>query len=153
MGKLGKGIVALTILVLATIVSISLTRKPDLKPETTDPIVEKTVKTEFTASFEIYTNGTKRIFSDSKYHDLSPTVYIQNPNPSTVYVRSSGITWDDFFKTLPMKLTSECLTTGTGQFFCTGENGKLQFFINDTEDPDALEKVINPNDILLVIYK
>ncbi len=32
---------------------------------------------EFTASFEIYTNGTKRDFSDSKYHNRSEDAFIE----------------------------------------------------------------------------
>jgi hypothetical protein len=52
-----------------------------------------------------------------------------------------------------MKLTKDCLTTGTGQVFCTGESGTLKFFINGAGDPNALEKEINEGDLLKVIFE
>lgn len=119
-----------------------------IAPDADNPTPEQT---NFTARFEIYTNGTKRIFTDTKYHNLSPDVYITKNDPSIIYVKKA-VTWGDFFQTLPMSLTKECLTTGTGQLFCTNENQKLQFIINHKEDPDALDRLINQNDKLQVVY-
>lgn len=48
--------------------------------------------TDFTASFEIYTNGTKRIFTDPKYHQQSSEVYLTAEMPSTIYIKKEGIT-------------------------------------------------------------
>lgn len=104
------------------------------------------------AAFAIFTNGTFRIFTDAKYHNLSRDVYIEPPNVNIVNVKKQGITWDDFFRTLPMKLTKDCLTTGTGQTFCTGSSGKLKFYLNGTKDPNALGKIINHVDQLLVSF-
>lgn len=108
---------------------------------------------DFTASFEIVTLGTTRTFTAERYHNLSSEVYITSDDPNTVHVKADGVTWADFFQTLPMKLTKKCLTTGTGQVFCTNETDELKFFINDTEDPQALNKKINSGDKLLVIYE
>jgi hypothetical protein len=107
----------------------------------------------FTARFEIYTKGTKRIFTDTKYHNQSPDVFIENPDPSIINVTKEKITWDDFFKTLPFSLTKDCLVTGTKQTFCTNDEGRLQFFINGVEDPNALDKEIVKDDFLKVIYE
>ena len=108
---------------------------------------------DISAEFKIVTNGTTRIFTDSKYHNLSKDVYITSQNPNTINITKEGITWSDFFKTLPMSLDKNCLITGTKQTFCTNENKKLFFYINNIETPDALDKVINNNDNLLVEYK
>jgi len=115
---------------------------PTMTPEPTD----------FTASFEIYTNGTKRIFTAAMYHNQSPDVFIQSQNPSIVYVTKTGITWAAFFETLPFSLTKQCLITGTKQTFCTSETKKLRFFLNNIETPDALEVKIQPGDELRVTY-
>src|SRR3989344_2956506 len=109
-------------------------------------------KVDITASFEIYTNTTKRIFTASMYHNLSEDVYITSDNPSIIHVKKAGVTWADFFATLPMKLSKDCLVTGTKQTFCTGQEGSLRFFINDQENPDALDEVINEGDFLKVTY-
>lgn len=107
---------------------------------------------DISASFDIYTNGTRRIFTSSKYHNLSPDVFIQLDSPNTVHVKKFGIIWADFFKTLPMQLTRDCLITGTKQTFCTGEGGELRFYINEKEDKDALDKAINDGDSFVVRY-
>lgn len=104
-----------------------------------------------TAGFAIFTNGTFRIFTDPKYHQQSKEIFITAVNPNIVYVKKDA-TWDDFFQTLPMKLTRDCLTTGTGQTFCSEGNNKLRFYINGTENKDALTQKIRSGDKLLVSY-
>lgn len=117
------------------------------------PVTTKTSKqTDFTASFEIYTNGTRRIFTAAMYHNQSSVVFIQDPDPSIIYVKKTGITWADFFNTLPFSLSKECLITGTGQTFCSNENQILRFFLNNTDVPDALSLEIQPGDTLRVTY-
>ncbi|OGM25099.1 hypothetical protein A2962_02235 [Candidatus Woesebacteria bacterium RIFCSPLOWO2_01_FULL_39_61] len=132
--------------------SNSSTPKPNPTPEF--PSFTPTPQNvDITASFEIYTLGTKRIFTDSKYRNLSQEVYISQPNPSQIHVKKIGITWADFFATLPMKLERNCLTTGTSQTFCTNNSQKLKFFINEKEDPNALDKQIKDGDKLKVVYE
>lgn len=108
--------------------------------------------TTFTARFEVVTNGTKRIFTEGKYHNQSTDVYIEKPDPHLIYVKKPEVTWNDFFSTLPFSLTKECLVTGTNQPFCTTETKKLHFYLNGEEAPDALDAVISPDDFLRVEY-
>lgn len=107
---------------------------------------------DYKASFAIFTNNSFRNFYDLKYHNLSKEVYIQADNPNIIYVKKYGITWGDFFKTLPMNLTQNCLTTGAGQIYCTGQGGELKFYINGNKVPDILKLEIKPGDKLLVSY-
>lgn len=105
------------------------------------------------ASFAIFTNGTFRIFTDPRYHKQSSDVYVENSaSPNTIIVEKEGITWGDFFKTLPMSLTDECLITGTKQTFCTGEGGTLGFYINGNRVNNALGMEISDGDKLLVSF-
>lgn len=121
---------------------------PTINPASTLPtFIEKQ------ATFKIVTNGTVRIFTDKKYHNLSPEVYITSKDPEVIYIKKQNIKWSDFFATLPMKLTKDCLTTGTGQIFCTNSEKSLKFYINGIENKNALDEVINTNDYLLVEYK
>lgn len=107
---------------------------------------------DFAASFGIFTLGTARTFNQSMYHNLSPEVYIEKSNSNLVHVKKPGVTWDYFFKTLPFLLTKDCLTTGTGQSYCSDQINQLKFYINGIYDPNALERVISPRDNLLVSY-
>jgi len=108
---------------------------------------------EFTAQFKITTNGTERIFTDQKYHNLSADVFIESEKPDVIQVKRLGVTWKEFFATLPMSLTQDCLTTGTGQTFCTNESSELKFWLNGGEAAEVLEQNIQPNDFLLVEYR
>lgn len=108
---------------------------------------------DFTAHFEIYTNGLKRSFSSVMYQNLDPDVFISNEDPNMVNVKEHGITWKKFFRTLPFELTDECLTTGDGETYCTGAQGTLTFELNDTDTPDALELTIQPEDELIIRFK
>ncbi len=103
------------------------------------------------AFFLIFTNGFKRDFSDTKYHNKDTEVFIESNNPSLIRV-TSQVTWQQFFDSLPMSLKEDCLITGTMQTFCTGSSGELKFYINDVEDPNALDFEINNGDRLLVTF-
>ena len=122
-------------------------------PVSTSPrVVQADKEVDYTAGFAIFTNGTFRIFTSPMYHNQSEEVFIEANNPNIVRVKKAEITWEDFFKTLPFKLTKDCLTTGTGQTFCSDDNGKLRFYLNGKEDPNALDRPISNGDRLLVTY-
>jgi len=112
-----------------------------------------TIFSNFTAKFEIYTNGTKRIFTASMYHNLSEDVFITSSNPSVIQIKKPGITWANFFQTLPFELTKDCLTTGTGQKFCTNQKQSLKFYLNEVENKNALDQEIMPSGFLKVVYE
>ncbi|MBI2326930.1 hypothetical protein HYU92_01280 [Candidatus Curtissbacteria bacterium] len=105
------------------------------------------------ASFQINTNGIIRNFKSPKYHQRSPDVYLSADSPTIVHVKKDGITWDDFFKTLPMKLTKDCLTTGDGETFCNGSSSSLKFYLNGREEPDLLDKKIEDEDSILITFQ
>lgn len=110
------------------------------------------IPTTIKAGFAIYTNGVFRIFTAPMYHNLSPDVYIESANPNIVVVKQENTTWYDFFSTLPFSLDDKCLTTGTGEQFCSGNGGTLRFYINGTERKDALNSIIKNGDRLLVTF-
>lgn len=107
---------------------------------------------DYSAGFAIITNGTVRIFSAPMYHNLSDEVFIQADNPNVVHIKKTGVTWNDFFDTLPLKLTKECLITGTKQTFCTNTDTKLRFSLNGIENTNALDTQIEAGDQLLVTF-
>ena len=150
-----KLVTILAVLLLSGTGLFFFTKKDDktsASPSPSSLIVSENKNVDIKAGFAIFTNGTYRIFSDKKYHNLSQEVYIESQNPNIVVVKNAETTWGDFFKTLPMKLEKDCLTTGTGQLFCTGESGELKFYINNTQNQDALTKKISNGDKLLVTF-
>ena len=104
------------------------------------------------ASFTITTGNITRSFTAEKYHNQSPHVYLEKADPTIVNVTKADITWDDFFKTLPMKLTKDCLTTGDGETLCNEKDGALKFYLNNIETPDLLDKRIRDGDKALINF-
>lgn len=106
----------------------------------------------FTATFSIIT-GFPRDFSNSMYLNRSPEAFIERAgNPNLIRIKKVGITWDEFFKTLPFTLTQTCLVTGDGETLCNDGKRTLKFYLNLKDTPDALTLPIVPNDNLEVIY-
>ena len=154
-------IVVATIAILIFLGVVVLTKgvlqnqKPSPSPASTaqlPTLAPQTQEVNFEASFQIVTQGVVRSFKNSKYHQRSPEVYLLAEEPTVVHANMTGITWDDFFKTLPMKLTKDCLTTGDGEIFCSGSNGTLRFYLNDKEDPDLLDREIKDGDKALITF-
>ena len=106
----------------------------------------------FTAEFDVYTEGVRRVFTSPMYHNLSRDVYITGVKPNTVHVKKKGITWKDFFGTLPMTLTYNCLVTGTGEKFCNGERGFLKFSLQGKSVKNFLELEIVKDDKALIQF-
>ena len=104
------------------------------------------------ASFTITTGNITRSFKAEKYHNQSSDVYIESLDPTIVHVKKTGITWDDFFKTLPMKLTKDCLITGDSEALCVGANRTLKFYLNNIETPDLLDREIRDGDKALIKF-
>ncbi len=107
---------------------------------------------DYQARFAIYTNGIKRIFTNSMYHNLSKNVYIEASDPSVLHVKKDGITWADFFLTLPMKLSQNCLVTGTKETFCATPNATLKFYLNGAKNDNLLFEKIKDGDSALISY-
>lgn len=155
--KKGLAVTIVILIAVAGILALFLFNKDNkvstpsnVTEEPADIQVEKDIERK--AAFAIFTNGTFRIFSASMYHNLSQDAYITAENPNVVIVKKQGVTWGEFFNTLPFKLTSDCLTTGTKQTFCTNDNQSLKFFINGKREDAALGAEIKDGDRLLVTY-
>jgi hypothetical protein len=154
------GIVSLLIItVLLTIAAFFMMGNATQNIQTKNNIAEKppvqqNTNTPFTANFAIYTNGTKRDFTAPKYHNRSQDAYISAENSEKIIVNKKGTTWQEFFDSLPapFMITSTCLTTGTGQNFCTSSTKTLAFYVNKTPNPHILLDEIQPNDSLVIIY-
>ena len=86
------------------------------------------------------------------YHNLSDDVYIEAGSPNIIKVKKAGVTWNDFFSTLPFKLTQDCLTTGTKETFCTGSKVSLKFYLNGERKESVLDQEIQSGDKFLVTF-
>lgn len=105
----------------------------------------------FEASFAIFTDGILRSFANPKYHYLSEEVYI-GENSRSLSVKKQGTAWGDFFNTLPMTLTTDCLITGDGDRLCNSLAKQLKFYLNGELEPSLLDMEIKSQDVAVIIY-
>jgi hypothetical protein len=119
-------------------------------PSLTSPEINSA--TDITASFKIITGSITRSFTNPKYHNRSSDIFIEASDPTVVHAKKVDLTWNNFFNTLPMKLTEDCLTTGDGETYCNGKDGKLEFFINGQLDRNLLSKEIKQDDSVLIKF-
>ncbi len=152
MNKLILAVISLILVLLAVLVFSKFQNKETTAPNLESTPLVQNQEVDIKATFTIITNGITRNFNAKMYHNLSSDVYIEASNPTIVYVKKKGTTWNDFFSTLPMKLTSDCLTTGTGQTFCTGDTGSLKFYLNGQKREDLLFMEIREGDRVLITY-
>lgn len=131
----------------------STTNTQSANTDTTNSISEQKFSP-YSASFQIIINGETRTFTDSRYHNKSEVVYIppEGSRQVQVVVTQPNVSWADLFNTLPMKLSQECIVTGTKQTFCNNDSAQLHFYINGVETPNALSMVIAPDSQLKVVY-
>lgn len=144
------------VLLLVIIIAVILGGGYFLSQKTSDltpsPVITQSKEVNYQASFTIKTDSITRSFKAEKYHNQSQDVFITADDPTIIHVTKIGITWDDFFKTLPMKLTKVCLTTGDGETFCDGKDGALKFYLNDVEDKDLLDREMQAGDKALIKF-
>lgn len=141
------------VLILTTILLAGCASNPKNPAQSTPGVnTQSEEKVAYQASFEIFTDGLKRNFSNAKYHNQSPDIFITAEAPNIVNVKKTNITWGDFFNTLPMKLTKDCLTTGDGEVLCGSQTKTLKFYVNDIQTPNFLNEKIKSGDKAKVIY-
>ncbi len=147
-----KGII-LTILLLL-VVSTVIYFLSGQRTRQDKTLIQKFIPREvnYKAGFAIFTNSTFRIFTAPMYHNLSSVVFIKADSPNIINIKEEAVTWDDFFKTLPFKLTADCLTTGTKETFCTGDSGSLKFYLNGNRVDNLLERIIQNKDRALITF-
>ncbi len=86
------------------------------------------------ADFKVYINNIAYNFSQDKYmstenHTLSPFIHLHDLNGDVIHQHFSGISLTTFFKSLKMKLDSNCLTTDTGSAYCNSGDKTLKMYV------------------------
>ncbi len=153
MNKLIIGVLIITAIGIgAFLLKPDTAKAPDEIIVPSEPSAIKPQDINTIAYFTIITDDITRNFSNSKYHNRSEDVFITADNPTQIYVMQTGIKWSDFFATLPMKLSYDCLITGDSETLCDGKQGVLKFYLNDKEDKNLLDKEIKQDDRALIRF-
>lgn len=143
--------IGIIFILVSAFILLNKPQAPKILIQTPTPIPQNE-KVNIKASFTAITGNITRSFKAEKYHNQSSDVYIESLDPTIIHVKKIGITWDDFFKTLPMRLTKDCLITGDGETLCNGKGGTLKFYLNDIQIPNLLDKEIRDGDKALINF-
>ena len=87
------------------------------------------------ADLAIYVNGRKVNLDADKYQSTEDDhkheyLHFHDNNGDVIHQHKKGKTIGEFFNSIGMKFTDECLQLETGQEYCNTENRSLKFFVN-----------------------
>lgn len=86
------------------------------------------------ADIALYIEGEAFDFGDPAYlsteeRELSENVHVHDPRHSVVHVHREQSTWDEFFRSLGMRVTDFCITLPDGTELCEEEGGNQMTFV------------------------
>lgn len=84
--------------------------------------------------------------------ELSPDVHLHDGNGEMIHLHWSGQTVASFFESISMTVTGDCLTTDSGQQYCTGEQGTLSLYADGVKVDTIGQYLLEDLDRILVSY-
>lgn len=119
------------------------------------PVQEQTntqnIKNEDRASLSIYINNIQVPTSSREFLNRSIDVYLTQ-EISIIHIANPEVSWDDFFKTLPVTVSKNCFVTQSSVSYCSGDNGVLKFYLNGEKKDNLLSLKIKDGDRSLVTF-
>ena len=91
-------------------------------------------------------------FSAPAYQIKSSWIHFEGRDAFTVHKHATGVTLGYMFDTLQLRVDDQCFTFQDGRNFCTNDDYKLRFFVNDEESTDIRELEIEEDDRILITY-
>ena len=91
-------------------------------------------------------------FSAPAYQIKSTWIHFEGNDGSTIHKHATGVTLGYLFETLGLVLDDQCFEFQDGRSFCTNEENKLVFYINDEQVPDIRDYEVVENDRVLISY-
>ena len=105
----------------------------------------------------LHIDGITYDLSDDKYQSsntqvLHEHIHLHDNNDDVIHRHDHGVTLATFFNSLGFTLTNKCVTTDTGEEFCSDDTGELMVFVNDERLDDFKDYVNQEEDKILVYY-
>ena len=108
------------------------------------------------SDFVLFLGGSKVDLSDDKYQSegmqvLHAHIHLHDNNDDVIHRHADDVTLADFFTSLGFTLTNDCITSDTGEEFCTNDTEELMVFVND-ERIDEPATYVNQEEDQILIY-
>ena len=109
------------------------------------------------ADFKVYILGNPLNFDSSRYQVMEDLTHIENNDGDLLHVHVTGMTLGYFLQSIGLNLNNECITTDTGNQYCSLGKATLKVytknqFSNWVQIYDHADYVINELDKILVTY-
>ena len=107
--------------------------------------------------FRMYIGDTRIRFTDPKYqsttgHAHHASLHFHDGNDEVIHRHADNVTFAEFFDSLGMKVTNDCLTLDTGTSYCTNATGTLMLLVNNQPVTDIEEYIFAEEDRILLYY-
>lgn len=106
------------------------------------------------ANIAVVLNGEKLDFRQEKYQsteakELDPDIHFHDGNGDLIHIHKQGATLGEFFTSLGMSLSADCLILDSGEKFCNDGSNTVKMFVNGKPDsrfgdllPQDLDRVL-----------
>ncbi len=106
---------------------------------------------------KVILNGTPINFSLAKYqatakNELDPNVHFHDGNGKLVHIHKEGITLNELFSSLKMRLSNNCLVTDSGVSFCNTSSKSIKMFVNGNSNSNFESYQPQDLDRILITY-
>ncbi|MES2966298.1 MAG: hypothetical protein V4668_00760 [Patescibacteria group bacterium] len=107
--------------------------------------------------FRMYINDDRIRFTEDKYqssveHTNHVSLHFHDGNDEVIHRHADGVTLTDFFTSLGMTLTNECVAMDSGTEYCTNDSETLLLIVNGERVTNVEEYIFSEEDRILLYY-
>lgn len=107
--------------------------------------------------FRMYIGNERIRFTDTKYqssaeHTHHATLHFHDGNDEVIHRHTDGVTLTDFFNSLGMTLTNDCVTMDTDIEYCTNDTNTVLLIVNGERVTDITEYIFSEEDRILLYF-
>jgi protein-disulfide isomerase len=122
-----------------------------------NPRVARWEKVHEHADYKVFINNQEVSFSGDQYQsttgkELSSEQHLHDNNGNNIHKHLTKKTIVDFFHSLWVTLTKDCIQIHTGTQYCTTTGSTLKFYVNDKPKDDFMNYEFRDLDRILISY-
>ncbi|MBI2085297.1 MAG: hypothetical protein HYT71_02170 [Candidatus Aenigmarchaeota archaeon] len=102
--------------------------------------------------FKIYINGNAINFAQQKYQLAAQYVHAENGIGTLLHKHATGVTFEDFLKTVNMDIDENCFKMDDGKKYCNEGDKTLKFYLNGKISDKSKTYELHDLDKLMVSY-
>ncbi len=109
------------------------------------------------SDFLFYALEERIRFTDDRYQSTAKQVLLKDMhfhdnNDEVIHRHANGLTLGDFFTSLGVTVTNDCLTLDTGRAYCTDETNSFLVYVNGEKIENPANHINQQNERILFYY-